>query len=78
MTRKEIHNVVFCKPYDTIIIYTSSNSATSHHYFYNLQANKKLSRDHIEYQYKYQQYKEADAEIRDIEADVKRHFEEDR
>jgi len=39
---------------------------------------KKLSRDHIEYQYKYQQYKEAEAEIKDIEADVKRHWEEDR
>lgn len=39
---------------------------------------KKLSRDHIEYQYRYQQYKEAEAEFNDIEADIKRHVEEDR
>jgi len=39
---------------------------------------KKLIQHRIAYQYKYQQYKEAEAEINDIEADVRRHVEEDR
>ncbi|MDE6456161.1 MAG: hypothetical protein K2L38_09720 [Dysosmobacter sp.] len=40
---------------------------------------KKLSRDHVEYQYKYQQYKEAEAELDEIAADLRRHQgEEDR
>jgi len=40
--------------------------------------SKKLIHHRIEYQYGYQQFKEAEAEINDIEADVKRHVEEDR
>ena len=34
---------------------------------------KKLSHDHVEYQYKYQQYKGAEAELNDIEADLRQH-----
>lgn len=39
---------------------------------------KKLSHDHIEYQYRYQQYKEAEAEIDEIAADIRMHQEGDR
>lgn len=39
---------------------------------------KKLSHDHVEYQYRYQQYKEDEATINSIEADLKRHQEEGR
>lgn len=36
---------------------------------------KKLSHDHVEYKYRYQQYKEAEAELDKIVADLRRHQE---
>ena len=38
---------------------------------------KKLSHDHIEYQYKYRQYKEAEAEFNEIARDLNKHLERD-
>lgn len=39
---------------------------------------KRLNRDKVEYQYRYQQYKEAEAELNDIAADLRQHPEEER